>query len=113
MPRHRNVTRLEEISLSSIVQSCSLACTRLEQEDGLSGTAVEDPANTPDIAPVSSNSQVSLVCVINLYRLEPCYKLLNWESLSHITIFILIGLIHAVCLCPTYKNTGNTSTTNH
>ena len=84
MPRHRNVTRLEEISLSSIVQSCSLACTRLEQEDGLSGTAVEDPANTPDIAPVSSNSQVSLVCVITLYRL---YKLLNWESLNHITIF--------------------------
>ena len=110
MPRHRNVTRLEEISLSSIVQSCSLACTRLEQEDGLSGTAVEDPANTPDIAPVSSNSQVSLVCVITLYRL---YKLPNWESLNHITIFILIGLLHAVCLCPTYKNTGNTSTTNH
>ena len=110
MPRHRNVTRLEEISLSSIVQSCSLACTRLEQEDGLSGTAVEDPANTPDIAPVSSNSQVSLVCVITLYRL---YKLLNWESLNHITIFISIGLLHAVCLCPTYKNTGNTSTTNH
>ena len=71
MPRHRNVTRLEEISLSSIVQSCSLACTRLEQEHGLSGTAVEDPANTPDIAPVSSNSQVSLVCVIKLYILEP------------------------------------------
>ena len=70
MPRHRNVTRLEEISLSSIVQSCSLACTRLEQEHGLSGTAVEDPTNTPDIAPVSSNNQVS--CVINLYRLEPC-----------------------------------------
>ena len=110
MPRHRTVTRLEEISLSSIVQSCSLACTRLEQEDGLSGTAVEDPANTPDIAPVSSNSQVSLVCVITLYRL---YKLLNWESLNHITIFISIGLLHAVCLCPTYKNTGNTSTTNH
>ena len=113
MPRHRNVTRLEEISLSSIVQSCSLACTRLEQEDGLSGTAVEDPANTPDIAPVSSNSQVSLVYLLLFIGLLQDYKLLNWESLNHITIFILIGLLHAVCLCPTYKNTGNTSTTNH
>lgn len=90
MPRHRNVTRLEEISLSSIVQSCSLACTRLEQEHGLSGTAVEDPANTPDIAPVSSNSQVSLVCVIKLYMLELLqdYKILNHELLNHIAIFI-------------------------
>ena len=90
MPRHRNVTRLEEISLSSIVQSCSLACTRLEQEHGLSGTAVEDPANTPDIAPVSSNNQVSLVCVIKLYMLEllqDC-KILNHELLNHIAIFI-------------------------
>ena len=86
MPRHRNVTRLEEISLSSIVQSCSLACTRLEQEHGLSGTAVEDPANTPDIAPVSSNNQVSLVCVIKLYMLE--YKILNHELVNHIAIFI-------------------------
>ena len=89
MPRHRNVTRLEEISLSSIVQSCSLACTRLEQEHGLSGTAVEDPANTPDIAPVSSNSQVSLVCVIKLYiLLLQDYKILNHELLNHIAIFI-------------------------
>ena len=90
MPRHRNVTRLEEISLSSIVQSCSLACTRLEQEHGLSGTAVEDPANTPDIAPVSSNSQVSLVCVIKPYMLELLqdYKILNHELLNHIAIFI-------------------------
>ena len=90
MPRHRNVIRLEEISLSSIVQSCSLACTRLEQEHGLSGSAVEDPANTPDIAPVSSNSQVSLVCVIKLYRLELLqdYKILNYKLLDHITIFI-------------------------
>ena len=90
MPRHRNVTRLEEISLSNIVQSCSLACTRLEQEHGLSGTAVEDPANTPDIAPVSSNSQVSLVCVIKLYMLELLqdYKILNHELLNHIAIFI-------------------------
>ena len=90
MPRHRNVTRLEEISLSSIVQSCSLACTRLEQEHGLSGTAVEDPANTPDIAPVSSNSQVSLVCVIKLYMLELLqdYKILNHELVNHIAIFI-------------------------
>ena len=79
MPRHRNVTRLEEISLSSIVQSCSLACTRLEQEDGLSGTAVEDPANTPDIAPVSSNSQVSLVCVITLY-------IISYVIGNHLTI---------------------------
>ena len=79
MPRHRNVTRLEEISLSSIVQSCSLACTRLEQEDGLSGTAVEDPANTPDIAPVSSNSQVSLVCAITLY-------IISYVIGNHLTI---------------------------
>ena len=90
MPRHRNVTRLEEISLSSIVQSCSLACTRLEQEHGLSGTAVEDPTNTPDIAPVSSNSQVSLVCVMirALQLLLQDYKILNHELLNHITIFI-------------------------
>ena len=89
MPRHRNVTRLEEISLSSIVQSCSLACTRLEQEHGLSGTAVEDPANTPDIAPVSSNSQVSLVSVFKLYMLEPCItRYFNHELLNHIAIFI-------------------------
>ena len=110
MPRHRNVTRLEEISLSSIVQSCSLACTRLEQEDGLSGTAVEDPANTPDIAPVSSNSQVSLVCVITLYKI---ISYLIGNRLTILQFSILIGLLHAVCLCPTYKNTGNTSTTNH
>ena len=86
MPRHRNVTRLEEISLSSIVQSCSLACTRLEQEDGLSGTAVEDPANTPDIAPVSSNSQVSLVCVITLYRLLAAKNFISYLIGNHLTI---------------------------
>ena len=58
MPRYRDVPRLEELSQSSIVQICSIACTRLETEDGLSGSAIEDPSSTPDLAPVSSKNQV-------------------------------------------------------
>jgi len=58
MPRYRPVTRLEDLCLSSVVHSSSLACSRLEQECGLSGSAIEDPSTTPDLAPVSSNNQV-------------------------------------------------------
>ena len=58
MPRYRPVTRLEDMCLSSIVQACSLACSRLEQEGGLSGSAIEGPSTILDLAPVSSKNQV-------------------------------------------------------
>ena len=58
MPRHRAVTRLEDLCLSTFVHACSLACTRLEHEHDISGTSIEEQSGTPDIVPVSSHSQV-------------------------------------------------------
>ena len=58
MPRHRPVPRLEDLCHSSVVNACSLACTRLEQEHDISGKSIEERPITPDITPVSSHNQV-------------------------------------------------------
>ena len=60
MPRHRAVPRLEDLCLSTVAQTCSLACTRLEEEQDISGTSQEEQSTTPDIAPVSSHNQVCI-----------------------------------------------------
>ena len=58
MPRHRAVTRLEDLCLSAFVHACSIACSRLEQEHDISGTSIEEQSGIPDIVAVSSHSQV-------------------------------------------------------
>ena len=50
--------RLEDMCMSSVGQACSVACTKLEQEECLTGPKSEDPSTAPDVAPVLSNSQV-------------------------------------------------------
>ena len=50
--------RLEDMCMSSVGQACSAACTKLEQEECLTGPKSEDPSTAPDVAPVLSNSQV-------------------------------------------------------